>query len=91
MTDVLLSRDMTPEEFQGWYDRLKRIDPALTHTKLAQKLDVDQPRIGKWLKGQVAISGYLWRALRDLEREMIEEQKPKRRRASSTAAEGGQG
>lgn len=83
MTDVLLSRDMTPEEFAEWYERLKRIDPDLNHTKLAKRLDVDQPRIGKWLRGKenggVAISGYLWRALRDLEREMLEEQKPKRR------------
>jgi hypothetical protein len=80
MTDVLLSRDMTPAEFQTWYDRLKRIDPSLNHTKLADRLDVDQPRIGKWLRGDVKIAGYLWRALRDLEREMIEEQQPKRRR-----------
>lgn len=79
MTDMLLSRDMTPAEFQGWYDRLRRIDPDLTHTRLAQKLDVDQPRIGKWLRGDVKIAGYLWRALRDLEREMLEERQPKRR------------
>lgn len=79
MTDAVLSRDMTPDEFKQRYDDLKKIDPTLNHTKLAQKLDVDQPRIGKWLRGDVAISGYLWRALRDLERELIEERQPKRR------------
>lgn len=79
MTEVLLSRDMTPEEFKGWYDRLLAIDPDLTHTKLAERLKVDQPRIGKWLRGDVKASGYLWRALRDLERELTEERQPKRR------------
>lgn len=89
MTDVLLSRDMTPEEFQKRYEDLKRLDPTLNHTKLAKKLDVDQPRIGKWLDGKVKISGYLWRALRDLERELIEEQKPRRRRPSPPRGEEG--
>lgn len=86
MTDVLLSRDMTPEEFRGWYDRLRAIDPGLTHTKLATRLDVDQPRIGKWLKGKVAISGYLWRALEHLAAELEAERKPKKRRPPNPAA-----
>lgn len=97
MTGVLLSPDMTPEEFRTWYDRLKRIDPSLNHTKLAERLDVDQPRIGKWLRGKgnggVAISGYLRLALERLEQIMLEEQQavkppPKRARRRQQPAEG---
>jgi hypothetical protein len=88
MTDVLLSPDMTPAEFKTWYDRLKRIDPNLTHTRLAERLDVDQPRIGKWLRGEVRLSGYLRLALERLEQIMIEERKPKKRRRPATAADG---
>lgn len=80
MTGVLLSPDMTKEEFRRWYDRLKQIDPTLNHTKLAKRLDVDQPRIGKWLSGKVTISGYLRLALERLEQLMIEEAKPPKRR-----------
>lgn len=91
MTEAVLSRDMTPDEFKDWYERLKRIDPTLNHTTLAKRLDVDQPRIGKWLRGKdnggVAISGYLHLALERLEQIMIQEQqakaatpKPRRRR-----------
>lgn len=84
MTDTMVplstERDMTPAEFQQWYDRLKRIDPTLTDTKLAKALDVDQPRIGKWRRGTVAISGYLHLALERLEQLMIEERRPKSRR-----------
>jgi plasmid maintenance system antidote protein VapI len=80
MTTVLPSPDMTKEEFKQWYCRLKAIDPALTHAKLAERLDVDQPRIGKWIRGKVAISGYLHLALERLEQLMIAEQKPKHRR-----------
>jgi hypothetical protein len=87
MTNVLLSPDMTPEEFKQWYARLKAIDPNLTHEGLAKRLDVDQPRIGKWLRGKVAISGYLHLALERLEQIMIEERKPKRRRASAPQSE----
>lgn len=79
MTDVLLSPDMTSEQFKVWYARLKAIDPTLTHAKLAQRLDVDQPRIGKWLSGKVTISGYLHLALERLEQIMLDERKPKRR------------
>jgi hypothetical protein len=91
MTGVLLSPDMTPEEFKMWYDRLKRIDPNLTHTRLAERLDVDQPRIGKWLNGKVGISGYLHLALERLEQIMIEERRPKKRRRPATTgqADGG--
>lgn len=74
--------EMTPDEFRTWYERLKAIDPALNDTKLAQKLDVDQPRIGKWRRGDVKIAGYLWRALEHLEAEMIREHAPQRRRRS---------
>lgn len=81
MTNVVLSPDMTPDEFRQWYDRLKRIDPALTHAKLASRLDVDQPRIGKWMRGKVGIGGYLHLALERLEQIMIEERRPKRQRA----------
>lgn len=80
MTQVVLSPDMTPDQFRARYERLKVIDPKLTHAKLARRLDVDQPRIGKWLSGKVAISGYLHLALERLEQIMIEESKPKRRR-----------
>lgn len=80
MTGVILSPDMTPEEFQVWYDRLKTIDPDLNHTKLARRLEVDQPRIGKWLRGKenggIAIMGPLRLALERLEQIMIEEQQP---------------
>lgn len=79
MSEVLLSPDMTPEEFKAWYARLKRVDPSLNHTKLAERLDVDQPRIGKWLRGDVKLSGYLHLALERLEQIMIEERQPKRR------------
>ena len=82
---------MTPEEFQRWYNRLKAIDPSLTDTKLAQKLDVDQPRIGKWRRGDVKIAGYLWRALEHLAAELEQERKPKRgRRPSPHAAPEGE-
>ncbi len=84
MTGVLLSRDMTKEEFQAWYERLLAIDPKINHTKLAKRLDVDQPRIGKWLRGEVGISGYLHLALERLEQIMIEEQQPKPRRRRPT-------
>lgn len=71
---------MTPEEFRVWYDRL-----GLKQSELAQRLDVDQPRISKWLRGEVKISGYLWRALEHLEAELKRERerksKPKRRAA----------
>lgn len=80
MTVVVLSPDMTPDEFQRWYDRLKAIDPGLTHAKLAERLNVDQPRIGKWSRGEVKISGYLHLALERLEQIMIQERRPKRRR-----------
>jgi hypothetical protein len=84
MTDTMVplgtERDMTPDEFRARYDRLKTIDPTITHARLAKLLDVDQPRIGKWMRGEVKISGYLWRALRDLERELLEAQAPKKRR-----------
>lgn len=82
MTGVLLSPDMPPDEFRRWYDRLREIDPQLTHARLAERLDVDQPRIGKWLRGDVKISGYLHLALERLEQIMIDEQRPKRRRTS---------
>lgn len=77
MTGAVLSRDMTPDEFKAWYARLKAIDPTLTDTKLAKALDVDQPRIGKWRRGDVGISGYLQLALERLEQIMIEERQPK--------------
>jgi hypothetical protein len=94
MTDATMvplsnERDMTKEEFRQWYDRLKRIDPDLTYTKLAQRLDVDQPRVGKWMSGKVAISGYLWLALERLEQILIEERKPKRRAPRRPRGEGG--
>jgi hypothetical protein len=73
---------MTPEEFRSWYERLKAIDPSLNDTKLAHKLDVDQPRIGKWRRGEVKIAGFLWRALEHLEAELRREQAPKRGRRS---------
>jgi hypothetical protein len=82
-------RDMTPDEFAAWYDRLKSIDPTLTQVKLAKLLDVDQPRIGKWMRGKVAISGYLWRALRDLERELLEANVPKSKKRRRTGATNG--
>lgn len=91
MVTVLLSPDMTPEQFKTWYARLKAIDPKLTDNKLAKRLDVDQPRIGKWRRGEVKISGYLHLALERLEQIMIEEQKPKgrpRRPARREAREG---
>lgn len=75
---------MTPEEFRVWYDRL-----GLKQAELAQRLDVDQPRIGKWLRGDVAISGYLWRALEHLEAELKRERKRRpKRRAQQGAADG---
>lgn len=83
MTNVVLSPDMTPDEFKRWYDRLRATDPTLTHAKLAERLDVDQPRIGKWMRGAVKISGYLHLALERLEQKLIEEQRPKRRRAAA--------
>lgn len=86
MTTVLLSPDMTPEQFKGWYARLQRIDPTLSQKKLAKRLDVDQPRIGKWMRGEVRISGYLHLALERLEQILIEEQKPKRRSRRPTTA-----
>lgn len=80
MTGVIVSPDMTQDEFRQWYDRLKRLDPKLTHAELAKRLDVDQPRIGKWLAGKVKISGYLHLALERLEQIMIEERRrPKKR------------
>ena len=91
MTSMLLSRDMTPAEFAAWYDRLKRIDPSLNHTKLAKRLDVDQPRIGKWLQGDVAISGYLHLALERLEQIMLDEHRPKKRRRQQPDAGGREG
>jgi transcriptional regulator with XRE-family HTH domain len=66
---------MTPEEFRQWYDRL-----GLSQRQLAKRLDVDQPRIGKWLRGEVKISGYLYLALERLEQILAEERKPKRSR-----------
>lgn len=78
MTDVVLSRDMTPDEFRSWYARL-----GLTDTELARRLDVDQPRIGKWRRGEVKASGYLWRALEHLAAELEAERRPKRRRQAS--------
>lgn len=80
MTSVLLSPDMTPDEFKAWYDRLKTIDPTLTHASLAKRLDVDQPRIGKWMRGTIDIMGPLRLALERLEQIMIEEQRPRKRR-----------
>lgn len=78
---------MTPEEFRVWYDRL-----GLKQSELAQRLDVDQPRISKWLRGEVKISGYLWRALEHLEAELKQERAPKpkrpKRRAQQGAADG---
>jgi predicted XRE-type DNA-binding protein len=67
-------RDMTPDEFRQWYDRL-----GLKQADLAKRLDVDQPRISKWLRGEIKISGYLWRALAHLEAELAEERRSKRR------------
>lgn len=90
MTSVLPSVDMTPEEFQAWYARLKAIDPTLTDGKLAKRLDVDQPRIGKWRRGDIGISGYLHLALERLEQIMIEERKPKRRARQQTGAADGE-
>lgn len=87
MTTVLPSPDMTKEEFQAWYTRLKAIDPKLTHARLAERLNVDQPRIGKWLAGKVTIGGYLHLALERLEQIMIEERKPKRGRRPSPPPE----
>lgn len=71
---------MTPDEFRQWYERLRAIDPTLTHASLARRLGVDQPRIGKWLRDEVKISGYLWRALEHLEAELERERRPARRR-----------
>ena len=88
MTSVVLSPDMTPDEFRRWYDRLRAIDPKLTHARLAERLDVDQPRIGKWLRGDVKISGYLHLALERLEQIMIEEQRPKNRRTRPASGRG---
>ncbi len=85
MTTVVPSPDMTPEQFNEWYDRLKRIDPNLSKGKLARRLDVDQPRIGKWMRGEITISGYLELALERLEQIMIEERRPKRRRHPTEA------
>lgn len=87
MTDTMAPRDpqwrlMTPDEFRVWFDRL-----GLSQAQLAKKLDVDQPRIGKWLRGEVKISGYLWRALEHLEAEMTRASKPKKRRAAQRGGE----
>ncbi len=75
-------RPMTPDEFRVWFSRL-----GLSQAQLAKRLDVDQPRIGKWLRGEVKISGYLWRALEHLEAEMARERRPKKRRAAQRGGE----
>jgi hypothetical protein len=95
MTSVLLSPDMTPKEFQAWYDRLKAIDPKLSDNKLAKALDVDQPRIGKWRRGEIKIMGPLRLAFERLEQIMIAERdanlkpppSPRRRRPTRTSQE----
>lgn len=74
---------MTPDEFRVWYDRL-----GLKQAELAKKLDVDQPRIGKWLRGEVKASGYLWRALEHLESELQRERRLERQREQARERRG---
>jgi hypothetical protein len=85
---------MTPEEFRTWYDRLKRIDPDLTHDKLGKSLEVSQSTVTRWMndkpgrgrpddegKGRRIENGTMLKlALERLEQLMIEERKPRRRR-----------
>lgn len=86
MTDATMAphdalwKPMTPEEFRQWYNRL-----GLNDTELAKRLNVDQPRIGKWKRGEVKTSGYLYLALERLEQVLAEERKPKRRRPLRSA------
>ena len=86
MTVVVLSPDMTPKQFKAWLVRLREIDPSLSNGKLAKRLKVDQPRIGKWERGEIAISGYLHLALERLEQILIEERKLKRNRRARTSS-----
>jgi predicted transcriptional regulator len=81
MSTMVPERDMTPEEFQGWYARL-----GLKQVDLAEKLDVDQSQISRWLNGKSAPPGYLWRALEHLEAEM---QRRRKRQRRHTGAGGG--
>jgi hypothetical protein len=82
-------KPMSPEEFRQWYERLKLVKPDLTHEKLAKLLEVDQPRIGKWMRGEVKTSGYLWRALEHLEAQLQQERKPRRNRPRPAAGRPG--
>lgn len=95
MAPTSLERDwMTPEEFRTWYERLKAIDPRLTHAELGRRLDHNQSTITRWMndnpgrgksedegKGRrIEHGAALQLALERLEQILIEEQKPKRRR-----------
>lgn len=73
MVPPTIERDMTTDEFKTWYARL-----GLKQVALAEKLDVDQSQISRWLNGKSTPPGYLWRALEHLEAEL--KRRPRKRR-----------
>jgi hypothetical protein len=100
MPPTSLERDwMTPAEFRAWYERLKQIDPKLTHARLGEHLDQHQSTITRWMndkpgtgrpgdegKGRrIEHGAMLQLALERLEQILIEERKPKRRRRQEPA------
>lgn len=77
---------MTPAEFREWFDRLKKVNPKLTHARLGEYLEVTQPTITRWLSTKPGDSSrriehgaMLQLALERLEQNLIAEQRPRRR------------
>jgi DNA-binding transcriptional regulator YiaG len=67
-----IEREMTTDEFNAWYKRL-----GLPEKELAQRLDVTQPTINRWLSGRRTPPPFLWRALEHLEAELRAPRRPR--------------
>ncbi len=101
MTDATMAptspeRDwMTPDEFRAWFERLKAINPKLTHARLGEYLEVTQPTITRWISDKPGDSSrriehgrMLQLALERLEQKLKDERRPKSKRRRPSSAEG---
>lgn len=59
---------MTPDELKDWRTR----HDSMTQAELARRLEVSLGTIRKYEQGERRIPAFMWRALRDLERELAE-------------------